>query len=799
MRRTPNHRPRREITSVDPYSLMDMDQINSPIDFTPTPESSLRRSRSRAAHQTLIPGPIFRRYNSDGFSGGPETPFSGKNGLIKPVNNRDTRTSSSSDASSAVYKVEDLGFSAAAGSFDFNSIKQEALCALRESQKTACVETNLRERFEECLKASEPTKDYLTLDEFRTIFNPSAIVLLLEERHPDSSELDLLNKFQKIISPNREDSRTRILGILVAMERLDYLEQFIKGDIWDRNLPFPELGGYTEKSSILSDWKRNERLLFYAHQKSFFVPFFDIQEDRLCSYKFFEGTRLPWVSLECMSRGSTGLVHQLEIHPSHHNFRKPGSDANPKFALKEIDASGQRAYRKELYALEKTCAHVQKENHLIKLLLTFQHGNTFYLLFECADGNLHDFWQSNPSMEHSLSNEIWAAQQCLGLAKAVSRIHGLSSWHKTILEKEDECVWGRHGDIKPDNILWFEEYGDCRRHLVISDLGLARYHTEFSKSLVPPGLIDGITWGYRAPEIDFGSSISQGYDIFSLGCVFLEFCIWYLQGADEVEIFEYERDHKDQPKFDNIRTDQFFCMTGDCNAVEDARLKNCVKERLAQMRKGTKFTQGMATVIEQEMLCCNPAQRAKIDLIRTGLQELVKTLTKSSTAQKTSHDSNPNPSTQLDKNNTLRKNPSHLTLGSPEESSSVDRRDDNGARSSQSNHEPKDSSSDYYIAIETFATIPSTVTKSEMRQAEMLKVSVTPSSHSIAEPQSPQQQPESVDIGEETIKRNSWSPTKMFRNARNKSNARGFKHCSRNRYLTSPALLNPGLRIYLDF
>jgi serine/threonine protein kinase len=240
--------------------------------------------------------------------------------------------------------------------------------------------------------------------------------------------------------------------------------------------------------------------------------------------------------------------------------------------------------------LEKTCAHVQKEKHLIKLLLTFQHGKTFYLLFEWADGNLQEFWDLNSSIQITKATELWAAQQCLGLAKAISRIHGLSSWHdqerkrkrkrsnSIESQKEDAAEWGRHGDIKPANILWFEDYGDCRKHLVISDLGLARYHTEFSKSLVPRALLDGITWGYRAPEIDFGSPISPKYDIFSLGCVFLEFCIWYLRGSEEVAIFGLQRDDEDEPELDDVRKDQFFSITSGCNSITGACLKQCVQE-----------------------------------------------------------------------------------------------------------------------------------------------------------------------------------------------------------------------------
>ncbi|EMD95321.1 hypothetical protein COCC4DRAFT_205849 [Bipolaris maydis ATCC 48331] len=790
-----------------------MDKINHTKDLLPTPGNSPGPSRSRAQRQT--PGPISTRFNYDveGFLGGPNITVKEDNGYLRPINENDFRRSPSSDAST-VHKVEDLGFSAAAATFDFESIKKDGLCALQRlreereahfntsnSPKTARFESTLRKRFEESLEVSKPAAgEYLPLDMFRNIFNPASIMLLLDERFPSPSKHELMKRFQNIISQDAKKTRTRILGVLVAMEGLDHLEEFVTEDIWDKDLPFKQSRESTpnSKSSILDGWNRNDRVLFYEYQRVFFVPFFDIHEKGLCSYELDRETRLPWVSIEPKSTGGTGLVYQVEIHPSHHNFSKSGSTDNPKFALKEIDASEQRAYRKELHALEKTCAHAQTENHLIKLLLTFQHGNTFYLLFEWANGNLQQFWDTNPYIQRTPSNELWAAQQCLGLARAVSRIHGLSSWHEVRRKKnglnsigsqyEDKSEWGRHGDIKPENILWFEQHGTCRRHLVISDLGLARYHTEFSKSLVPRAMIDGITWGYRAPEVDFREPISSKYDIFSLGCVFLEFCIWYLRGAQDVGIFGLEREDQDEPEFDDVRKDQFFCMKGDGNTIKDACLKECVQKRLSQLKEGTNFTRGLASVIEDRMLRCNPSERSKIDLIRVDLQHLVDTLKNSPIDEQNSQDfaqlsANPGLSTLLDTKNTLRKFPSHLTLDSHEETSSMEGHDTSGARSSRSeqalleNNGHDDSHSDYDdMPIEPMTDAAEPAARSKLLQAEVQEVSGVQTSHSMAEPQTtkesaehPTTQNHSIGFGDGKVEANRRSTTTRFRHARTRS------------------------------
>jgi hypothetical protein len=69
---------------------------------------------------------------------------------------------------------------------------------------------------------------------------------------------------------------------------------------------------------------------------------------------------------------------------------------------------------------------------LIKLLLTFQHGERYYFLFEWADCNLQEYWEQNPEAPRyrTPAKTTWAAEQCWGLAGAVKQIHGLATWKK---------------------------------------------------------------------------------------------------------------------------------------------------------------------------------------------------------------------------------------------------------------------------------------------------------------------------------------------------------------------------------
>lgn len=187
------------------------------------------------------------------------------------------------------------------------------------------------------------------------------------------------------------------------------------------------------------------------------------------------------------------------------------------------------------------------------------------------------------------------------------------------------------------------------------------------------------------------------------------------------------------------------------------------------------------------MLRCNPLERSKIDLIRVDLQHLVAAL-KRSPIEQSSQDwpqlsPSPNLSPLSDMNNTLRRYSSHLTLDSREETSSVEGRDTNGARSSRSeqaqpeNYEHDDSHSDYDdISIEPIATATEPAIKGKLLQAEAQEVSMTPSLHSIAELQAtqkyaepPNTQKQSMDFEGGKIEPNRRSTTTRFRHARTRS------------------------------
>jgi serine/threonine protein kinase len=176
----------------------------------------------------------------------------------------------------------------------------------------------------------------------------------------------------------------------------------------------------------------------------------------------------------------------------------------------------------------------------------------------------------------------------LGLASAVSLIHGPHRFgprsplrHQDSFKDEIEEVAPdmatcdhsgdckhelpfHHGDVKADNVLVFQDdHGNMT--LKLADLGLAG----FKRS--------GITTeAYEAPicvqdSAGFGPAAA---DVWALGCLVLEFTIWFLGGWQLLKTFEEER------LSDNSAADSCFFSSESINGNLTTKLKdsvNCVR------------------------------------------------------------------------------------------------------------------------------------------------------------------------------------------------------------------------------
>jgi serine/threonine protein kinase len=200
------------------------------------------------------------------------------------------------------------------------------------------------------------------------------------------------------------------------------------------------------------------------------------------------------------------------------------------------------AYETELGAL-KVFSTVRNK-HLIRAKFTFQVGATgFYFAFRWADQNLRELWNNTDpenignTRDGTTDAIIWVLEQFEGLTKAIREIHNLGTLAAAkaaadgaASDAENQSSNCRHGDLKPENILLFKSKDQSYGILVIADVGLTRVHPLATKDRrIPISSIAG-TERYEPPDVLLGGARSRIYDIWSLGCIGLEFIICLLYG-----------------------------------------------------------------------------------------------------------------------------------------------------------------------------------------------------------------------------------------------------------------------------
>ncbi|KAK3303130.1 kinase-like domain-containing protein [Chaetomium strumarium] len=374
-----------------------------------------------------------------------------------------------------------------------------------------------------------------------------------------------------------EEPYQRIFAILTYIEKLYALNGFLEEEVTDKDLPLTKRK-HDGKGTF--DFVRNgTRLRCFGSFSDYYHRCFDQTQWKVLAPVFQrpkngevqhlelqEQAILPFEVEEEGPTGGYGSILKVRIHPEHHNFD------TSEFAIKRLPSQDELE-KKACEAELKMLSSFSDNSHpnLISVLAAYTHLGFFHLIFEWGEADLLKFWKEvKPNPIFNKDEVLWVAEQSKGLADGLLRVHqyghGLpreqpksemsmvavtdnsSASNPTIKITPSDSIeipknpsqitlYGRHGDIKPSNILWFKSTG----MLVLTDFGLAEFHTILSRSGLPrTGL--GVSPDYRPPEMDVdGGSVSRSYDIWSLGCVYLELIAWLLGGYKLVQQFKAER------------------------------------------------------------------------------------------------------------------------------------------------------------------------------------------------------------------------------------------------------------------
>ncbi|KAK0637969.1 Serine/threonine-protein kinase H1-like protein [Lasiodiplodia hormozganensis] len=234
---------------------------------------------------------------------------------------------------------------------------------------------------------------------------------------------------------------------------------------------------------------------------------------------------------------------------------------------------------------------------------------------------------------------LWSLRQMIGITHGLRIIHNFKvSIPLSVAEMEMETPrgkakmsvssgeerYGRHGDLKPENILWFEDAAGaiCQ----ITDFGLGRFHGRDTRTKAAPYTI----WSsptYEPPECHIYLPVSRAYDLWSLGCLFLEWVSWMLNGWQAIDDFSRSRVEQSfiMNKDGMISDDYFWTLVVDKNN-RNARVRNGVEQWVLMLRAHPKCSQlihEILNLIMQDLLCIVPSRRCNAATLHNNLVSLI--------------------------------------------------------------------------------------------------------------------------------------------------------------------------------
>ncbi|OHE92907.1 protein kinase domain-containing protein [Colletotrichum orchidophilum] len=376
----------------------------------------------------------------------------------------------------------------------------------------------------------------------------------------------------------------RLVSLLIRLDRLDLLQRFHGEQFGDEDFPIRYIKPRTTGNKSRPKWsiqscrsdktvssgvvldeddsddeddneKEMIRQFCNTYQWRFFVPVFSPHDK---AHVFDPRCQMPYLEELGSNQTNFSVVRHFVIHRTHLNFKLDDQigtlvdgERNPHIAVKEL-LSAQGLSREKFAKVAENEATIlkrlrdQDHPHFIRAIATYTQGNRYYFVFPWArGGNLRDFWANQPTLHVASTNiniEDWSSyfewffEQLLGLSGAIESLHHPEK------DPRESC---RHGDLKPENILCFSNTDVGTKkipigvRLVVADAGHAKVHelaTEFRGE--PTGTPQG-TIMYSPPEaeLQLQDARSRRYDIWSLGCLYLEFLVWILYGNLTLESF----------------------------------------------------------------------------------------------------------------------------------------------------------------------------------------------------------------------------------------------------------------------
>jgi serine/threonine protein kinase len=307
-------------------------------------------------------------------------------------------------------------------------------------------------------------------------------------------------------------------------------------------------------------------------------------------------------------------------------------------AIKCLHSAEEKEFKKETTILNALGSKPKPHPHLIKLLATYRLKQKYHLMFPYADANLRTYWDDRKTPSFDRATVLWSLRQMTGIANALLLIHNFSVTIPLDIDgpgqvrvqndvelrvRKGEELYGRHGDLKPENILWFKESAEINDEngiLQIADFGLGRFHGRDSRSKDDPYTVQSSPT-YEPPECKLRRPVSRAYDMWSLGCLYLEFITWLLMGSAEIEGFSEFRGKLATST--GIDDDNFFTIITGPVGARDAVVREQVVDwvrKLHEHEKCSNLIHNLLELIMERLLVVDSKERINATLLNLQMK-----------------------------------------------------------------------------------------------------------------------------------------------------------------------------------
>jgi serine/threonine protein kinase len=284
------------------------------------------------------------------------------------------------------------------------------------------------------------------------------------------------------------------------------------------------------------------------------------------------------------------------------------------FALKEFkNGCSFKDFERESKVLRKLVE--QSHKNITPHYASWSQAGHFFMLSPLASCDLKVYWTNNRPELNNSEFVLWELRQLWGLADGLRYIYNLDGWHH---------------DLNGENVLVFEEGDGGRPTLKIAGFGSAKMGARRSAPRDESSPTDSYSQGtsaYEAPDYVIRGETSRPYDVWTLGCIFMDMLVWTIGSLPtELETFSHERRRL---RGGMLGTDTMFWCVEWHDGAYWTHWKPSVGERLRKLYELCDSDQGSRTGVFKElvntiskMLRMDPAQRVKAFEVHNDLERV---------------------------------------------------------------------------------------------------------------------------------------------------------------------------------